>query len=105
MNSVSWIRMTAIILSLLTATVFVFWSMTLYEFRALSEIEQQQVMWNGIHIADRLQGDHRIVLYQMDSFYIEVFYNKQNNHIDSYRAFCSKEQLKPYLNQLRFSLN
>jgi hypothetical protein len=77
--------------------------MTLYQFRALSEIEQQQVMWNGIHIADRAEGAHRIVLYQMDSFYIEVFYNHENNQVDRYRAFCSIEQLSPYLKQIDIS--
>jgi hypothetical protein len=82
------------------AAIFVFWRMTLYQFRTLSEVKQQQVMWNGIHIADRIQGTYRIVLYQMDSFYIEVFYNHENNNIDRYRAFYSIEQLRPYLAQI-----
>lgn len=47
--------------------------MTLYQFLAMDEMEQQEAIWEGVHIADREDEEHRILLYQIDSFYVEYF--------------------------------
>jgi hypothetical protein len=41
--------------------------MTLYEFIALDEMEQAEAVWDGVHIADREDEEHRILLYQINS--------------------------------------
>ncbi len=42
--------------------------MTLYQFIALDEMEQQEAIWEGVHIADRDDGEHKILLYQIVLF-------------------------------------
>jgi hypothetical protein len=49
--------------------------MTLYQFLAMDEMEQQEAIWEGVLIADRQDEEHRILLYQIDGFYVEVFYH------------------------------
>jgi len=78
--------------------------MTLFQFLALDEMEQQEAIWEGVHIADREDEEHRVLLYQIDSFYVEVFYHKEYNVIRSYRPFSSTEQLAPYLHQMQIRL-
>lgn len=77
--------------------------MTLYDFIALDEMEQQEALWTGTHIADRQDDEHNILLYQIDNFYVEVFYHRELNVIRRYRPFKSIDQLKPYLGQIDIS--
>jgi hypothetical protein len=49
--------------------------MTLYQFNALNEIEQAEAVWDGVFVGDREDEEHRILLYQIDSFYVEVYYD------------------------------
>ena len=44
--------------------------MTLYQFIALDEMEQQEAIWEGTHIGDRKNEEHNILLYQIDGFYV-----------------------------------
>ncbi len=75
-------------------------TMTLYDFIALDEQEQAEAVWNGVFIADREDQEHRILLYQIDSFYVEVYYHKEYNVIRRFRPFSSTDQLQPYLEQI-----
>lgn len=55
--------------------------MTIKQFRELDEMEQHEAMWdNGVMVGDRLEGEHRIVLYQIFDFYLELYL--------SYRIKC-----------------
>jgi hypothetical protein len=72
-----------------------------WNFLALDEMEQAEAIWEGVHIADSEDEEHRILLYQIDSFYVEVFYHKEYNVIRRYRPFASVDQLQPYLNKIR----
>lgn len=75
--------------------------MTLYDFIALDEMEQQMTIWDaGDPIGKREDEEHNIFLYQIDSFYVEVFKHKEYGVVRKYRPFTSTEQLKPYLDQL-----
>ena len=38
-------------------------NMTLLDFTAMDEMEQQEAIWEGVHIAERDDGEHRILLY------------------------------------------
>jgi len=77
--------------------------MTLYQFIAMDEMEQQEAIWEGTHIGERKDEEHNILLYQIDSFYVEVFYHRELNVIRRYRPFKSVNQLKPYLGQIDIS--
>lgn len=76
--------------------------MTLYQFNSLDEMEQQEAIWEGVHIADREYDEHKILLYQIDAFYVEVYYHKEHNVIRHYRSFANVEQLEPYLAEINF---
>jgi hypothetical protein len=77
--------------------------MTLYHFIRLDEMEQQEALWEGTHIGTRYDEEHNILLYQIDGFYVEVFYHRNLNVIRRYRPFKSVDQLKPYLRQIDIS--
>jgi hypothetical protein len=77
--------------------------MTLYEFNALDQMRQAEAVWDGQFIDDREDQDHKILLYQVDSFYVEVYYHKQQNAIKRFRSFCSTDQLQPYLQRIDIS--
>jgi hypothetical protein len=55
--------------------------MTLYQFLQLDEMEQAEALWKSIMIADRIEGEYRLILYQRDSFYLEVWYHMEDNDI------------------------
>ena len=78
--------------------------MTIYQFIALDEMEQQEAIWEGHLIDDREDTEYKILLYQIDAFYVEVFYHKKYNVIKRYRPFTSVEQLAPYLNKMKIVL-
>ncbi|MBD0298304.1 MAG: hypothetical protein M3342_09355 [Bacteroidota bacterium] len=50
--------------------------MTLYDFIELSDNHKAEVVWGGAYIADREDQGHRILLYQVHSFYVEVLYDR-----------------------------
>lgn len=46
--------------------------MTLYEFKALDEKEQRQMIWSaGVKVARRKDNAHEYILSQIDLFYVE----------------------------------
>lgn len=66
----------------------------------MDEMEQMEAIWDGVFIADREDNEHEILLYQVDSFYVEVYYCKEHNAIRKFRAFSSIDQLDPYLDKI-----
>jgi hypothetical protein len=79
--------------------------MTLYQFIALDEMDKQEALWEeGTHLADREKGKYKILLYQIEGFYVEVFYHKEYNVLRGYRPFNSTEQLAPYLEKMQIKV-
>jgi len=78
--------------------------MTLYQFNLLNETQQAETLWEiGVHIGERKDLAHTIALYQMDSFYVEVFYHRQLNAIKRFRGFSSTDQLEHYIAKIDVS--
>ena len=77
--------------------------MTLYQFNALDERTQAEMVWNGAFVGKRNDETHDILLYQVDSFYVEVYYHRANNLISHMRPFSSTDQLSPYLQHIDIS--
>lgn len=78
--------------------------MTLYEYNALDKPEQSESLWEfGVHIGERDENNIRYILYALDSFYVELKYNKKLNVINSSRSFSSTTQLEPYLHLIDIS--
>ena len=72
--------------------------MTLYEFNALDEAEQHEVLWDhGVMVGDRIVGVHKVILYQIFSFYVELFYHTEYNALQRLRSFSSTECLDAYI--------
>ena len=79
--------------------------MTLYQFNGLDEMEQHEAIWeHGVHIGERLEGEYKIILYQIFSFYVELRYHIEHNVLKGSRSFSSTEQLKPYLKNIEINL-
>ncbi len=75
--------------------------MILYHFNSLDEKMQAEAIWeHGVHIADRIEGAFKLILYQIESFYVEVWYNPAENSILKFRSFSSTTPLEPYLEKI-----
>ena len=72
--------------------------MTLYQFNQLHEMEQQESIWEGTLIADTEDAEHKILLYHIDDFYVEVYLHKEYNVIRKYQAFDKIVEAKIYQN-------
>lgn len=75
--------------------------MTMYEFRILTDQEQQDIVYGkGVYIGKRKARDLVSVLYQVDSFYVELFYKKYRYFISHSRCSASIVIAEPYLDQI-----
>jgi hypothetical protein len=75
--------------------------MTFFQFRHLPLDEQTLITWDkGVHLTTRFHGLHAILLWQIDGFYVEIFYNRVDHNIDKLRSFRSTIPLRPYLNEI-----
>lgn len=70
---------------------------TLYEFLALPEQEQYDIIFNvGEYLDLSLEGNKRFVLYAVDLFFVEVEYRSNENRIVNKRAFVTGKALDRY---------
>lgn len=75
--------------------------MTLMEFQDLTESEQVNTLYReGVYVGKRKQGRFKVLLYQLESFYLEVFYSSYRRHIYKIRCSDSTAMLDPYLEQI-----
>jgi hypothetical protein len=51
----------------------------------------------GKHISSRQGKQHRIELYYLDNYFIEVCYKKDTNRVAAVRGFRDLDLLDPYL--------
>ena len=78
--------------------------MTLSHFNKLSIEEQQKaVLINGVFLAERKDSPLRMMLYDMGSFYVEVFFLSRYNKVAWFNAFQSTKKLEPYLQKIDVS--
>ena len=75
--------------------------MTLYQFNALVETEKHEAIWeHGVMVADRIDAEYRVILYQIFSFYVELYYHTELNVLCRLRSFSSTNPLEAYINQI-----
>ena len=75
--------------------------MTMYDFQLLPEQEQIDRLYQfGVYIGKRKEAFSIILLYQFESFYVEVHYRKYRSHVIKLHCFESTELLDPYLEQI-----
>ena len=83
-------------------------AMNLYQFNCLDEVRQIELLWSaGVLVGSRQEGFYKILLYQIDSFYVEVFYQYFQGKMVKIKSFTDTDQLEPYLNSINigFLLN
>ena len=75
------------------------------EFLQLNETEQVELLWyNGEQIGRRKEDDYLILLYQVEGFYVEVFYHRKERAIKKYMSFdCTDSRLNTYLEKIDIS--
>jgi len=75
------------------------------EFLQLNETEQVELLWyNGEQIGRRKEDDYLILLYQVEGFYVEVFYHRKERAIKRYMSFdCNDSRLNIYLEKIDIS--
>ena len=72
--------------------------MTRYHFNILDENEKANAIWSkGVLIGERADAFHKIMLYQLDSFYVEIYHHTHFNVITKIQTFSSTTKLQPYL--------
>ena len=76
--------------------------MTIQEFIALDYEGRMNAALKAVCVAGRDENIFKVLLYQLNSFYIEVYYNKIHNYISDLVPFDSTDQLDPYIE--RFSI-
>jgi hypothetical protein len=75
--------------------------MTLYEFKLLDINDQAQKTWDmGVLLGYREDGQHHMVLYRVEDFYVEIIYDSEKNEIAGIKSFISEEPLQPYLDKI-----
>ncbi len=75
--------------------------MTLYDFTLLDDCVQVDVLYNqGVYIGKRKSGTSIITLYQLEGFYVEVFYKKYRCIVTRLHCFTSTALLNPYLHDI-----
>jgi hypothetical protein len=61
------------------------------------------ILKNGVHVASRPGFFCSIALFQVDDYYVEVFYNKKTKEVGRIKTFHGTDLLQPYLKQIDIS--
>jgi hypothetical protein len=78
--------------------------MTLYKFNKLNIFNKVDTLINDSVLIDNRTEEHfRVLLYQIGSFYVEVFYDFEHNKIRKIKSFNTTSKLKPYLDKIDIS--
>lgn len=71
--------------------------MSLYDFILLDATRQAEAIWEGEFVTFREEPAMMGMLYRVYSFYVEVYYSKEDNAIVRFNPFRSKLRLGLYL--------
>ncbi|HEX8314923.1 MAG TPA: hypothetical protein VF610_00165 [Segetibacter sp.] len=74
--------------------------MTLEEFDQLNYEGRLDATQKAVCIAGREENKFKVLLFQLNDFYIEVYYNAKLNFISQLIPFRSTDNLEPYLQKI-----
>lgn len=75
--------------------------MNVFQYTQLNNGQQQDVLeHSGVLLAERQRSFYHIKLYQMDNFYVEVYYHSHFNVVVNINAFTNTDCLEPYLQNI-----
>ena len=70
----------------------------------MDEVRQIELLWSaGVLIGARQEDFHKVLLYQIDGFYVEVFYQYFQGKMVKIQSFSQTDQLDPYLKSINIS--
>jgi hypothetical protein len=73
---------------------------TLYDFLAMTDAEQGVAAMQGEYLALRDEGDQKVQLYNLGSFFVEVYYDPKLNKITQLQPSKNKRVLQKYVQHL-----
>lgn len=76
-----------------------------HHFNSLGLLEKTEAMLKGTFLIDRLTEQHYIKLYNLNCFYVEVYFDDSTHLITDIHAFKSTSMLAPYLDWLSVALD
>lgn len=75
--------------------------MTFQSFNLLNQDQQQKlILKRGSFLDERTLGPYHIMLYQLSSFYVEVYFVTSSGKSAFFRSFQTTEGLQPYLDNI-----
>lgn len=78
--------------------------MTLQQFRAASgRMQEALVRQNGVFLMERKSMGISVFLFQLDGFYVEVFYNRSTARTSFIKSFNDMDGIEAYLNSIDIS--
>ena len=79
--------------------------MQLPAFEILPEKEQVDVLRsNGVYVGKHKLENSTFLMFQLESFYVEIEYNKYREYIKAIKCFESTSHLDPYLKEIKIEL-
>ena len=75
--------------------------MTFLQFKSLSEYKRFVILnQKGVIIANRISTAYKFILYQIDSFYVELKCNLFETKLEDMKCFFDTKYLEPYLGDI-----
>jgi hypothetical protein len=75
--------------------------MKLQQFRSASqEVQEKLVKWRGVFLMERKSLGVSVLLFQLDGFYVEVFYNTANATVSFVKSFEDMDGIEAYLDRI-----
>ena len=75
--------------------------MKLSEFILLNEKQKRFVVMNhGLLVAKRKNQQQMIFLFQMENYYVETWFRREDKAIESFLVFRDTDHLQPYLDNI-----
>ena len=75
--------------------------MTVFHFHGLTEKQQLDILENSaVFIAERDGAFYNIKLYQLDGFYVELYFHTHFNVVVNINCFTNTDCLDPYLESI-----
>lgn len=75
------------------------------EFNSLTKEKQFGLLNNyGLFVGNRLYYNHRVNLYSINGFFVEIHYEPNDNQIDKIESICYETAIKAYSSLINLNL-
>lgn len=78
--------------------------MTLKYFQKLCEQKQfRRLIQKAVCVGERRTDEAQVLLFQLNFFYVEVFFHHETDEVTAVRSFENTDELSPYLEAIDLS--